>query len=136
MFTVNSKELIKTGYNYSLSNIPAAYLTGLLLARKAVSKKVGELIVDIGIHSPIIGSKIFAFVKGCIDGGLKVIASSESFPDEKRIKGAHIKEYAQKLKKEDNAKFNKVFSGLLKKNVDPEKIEENFEKIKEKIKGA
>ena len=35
----HSRELVKIGWNYGKSNMPAAYLTGMLLAKKAKNKK-------------------------------------------------------------------------------------------------
>lgn len=92
-FTVvsaNSKELKKFGWSYSLKNLPAAYLTGFLMAKKAEGREK-EVILDVGLQRSTKGSKIYAAVKGAIDGDLKVKCSEEMFPSEERIKGSHLK---------------------------------------------
>lgn len=83
-----STELQKYGWTNATSNIPAAYLTGYLLAKKV---KKGKAIVDIGyqIHQP--GSRIYAAVKGAKDGGLDIACSEKVFPSEDRIQGKHCK---------------------------------------------
>ncbi len=85
-----SKDLEKLGWKHSGKSLPGAYLTGLLLASKA--GKIKEAIVDVGLRSPKKGSRLFACVKGAIDGGLNIKASAEVFPPEDRILGKHIKE--------------------------------------------
>ena len=45
-----SKELKGFGWNYGMKNLPAAYLTGFLVARKAEKQKIKEAIVDIGVQ--------------------------------------------------------------------------------------
>jgi len=92
----SSSELEGLGWKLGKKNIPAAYLTGFLLAKKAAKKNVGKLIVGFGILGPTKGSSKHAFVKGAIDGGLEVIYSADDFPDESRIKGKHIEDYAGK----------------------------------------
>lgn len=95
--TVNSKELLKLGwpaaYAGSLCSTPAAYLTGILLARRISEKniKIKKAIVDLGIARATKGSKLFACVKGLVDAGLDVPHSAEIFPDESRIHGRHMK---------------------------------------------
>lgn len=92
-FTVtytNSKELEKYDWKSGFKNLPAAYLTGFLAAKKAEKQKVKEAIVDIGLQRSTKGSRIYAVIKGAIDGGLRVSCPEEMF-DEERIKGGHLK---------------------------------------------
>ena len=84
--SASSSELKAMGWE-PRSNMPTAYLTGLLLAKKASSMKGMEMVLDIGIYRPVKGSVIFAAAKGAQDGGLKVAGEIEV--DEKRISGAH-----------------------------------------------
>jgi len=110
-FTVvyaNSKELNKFGWHYSHKNIPAAYLTGLLIAQKAKKKKIKEAIFDIGLQRSTKGGKIYAVVKGCVDNELKINYSEKIAPSEDRIKGLHtqakdnekiLNEIKEKIKK-------------------------------------
>ena len=85
---VTSKDLIKKGWDSekwgSLKSIPAGYLTGLLLAKK-IGK--GKFIIDLGMMRTISGSRIFAVVKGLVDGGLDIPVNKEVFPSEERING-------------------------------------------------
>ncbi len=90
--TVTSKELLKNGWNAkmggSLKSIPAGYLTGLLLVKKLKGKKY---IVDLGMARTIAGSRVFAVVKGLVDGGLNISANEIVFPSEERLNGEHLK---------------------------------------------
>ncbi len=109
--SVNSKELEKYGWKGSKNNLPAAYLSGFLLAKKAKDQK-GELVVNFGIINPTKGCAKYAFLKGAIDGGLKAIHSPDSFPDESRIKGEHIVAYS---KKGDAKEISRTFEEAKKK---------------------
>ena len=81
--TVTSKNLLKNGWDAkaggSLKSIPAGYLTGLLMAKKLGK---GKFIVDLGMARTEAGSRVFAVVKGLIDGGLDIPANEEVFPDD------------------------------------------------------
>ncbi len=126
---INSNELTK--YDWApRSNTPTAYLTGLALAQKAKKLNVGEAVVDTGIYKPGKASVIFAAAKGAADGGLK-IRNNIQF-DEKRLKGAHISDYA-KLIKSDNQRYNKQFSGYREVKFNVESIDSLFENAKKKI---
>jgi len=91
--TITSKELLKNGWDAkaggSLKSIPAGYLTGLLLAKKL---KSGKFIIDLGMARTESGSRVFAVVKGLIDGGLDISADKEVFPSEERLNGEHLKD--------------------------------------------
>lgn len=134
--SANSTELEKLGWKYSRSSLTAAYLTGLLCGAKAVKADLKEAVLDLGLHSPIKGSKVYAALKGAIDSGLKIPASPEIFPKDERIRGMHIAKYAAMLKKEKPEQYKKSFSKYIKDNLDPEKIPEAFESVKSKIQGA
>ncbi len=91
---VSSKALEKQGWKHSGKNTPAAYLTGLLLGKTAKEAKVTKAILDLGLQTPIKGSKLYAALKGAIDAGLEVPASEDVFPQEDRINGKHVKNKA------------------------------------------
>jgi large subunit ribosomal protein L18 len=95
---VNSKILRKYGWKYSCKNLPACYLTGILIAKKALEKGIKEAVLDMGLYPSTKGSKIYAVVKGALDAGLKVPCSEEILPSEERIRGEHIKNYLEKFK--------------------------------------
>jgi len=86
-----SKELnIKYNWKYSTSNLPAAYLTGILAGKRANEKGINECILDIGRNMPVTGSKIFATVKGLEDAGVKCPHKEDKIPKEDRLMGKHI----------------------------------------------
>ena len=135
IYSADSRELLKYGWNLNRGNMSAAYLTGLLLGIKAKGK-VKEAILDIGLQESIGGSRLYSALKGALDSGMSINHSEEIIPDEKRISGAHISAYAAKLKKEDPEKFKRFFSSY-EKSVPDLKIENVFQKAKEAImKGA
>lgn len=103
----NSSELKKLGWDHATGNLPAAYLTGMLAAKKALKKKVNSAIVDLGLQIPSKGSRLFAAVKGAIDGGLDVKASDEAFPNEERLKGSHINAQVSKMFDDVKSKISK-----------------------------
>ncbi|MBN2127044.1 MAG: 50S ribosomal protein L18 [Candidatus Diapherotrites archaeon] len=84
----HSNELKKFGWKHHNGNIPAAYLTGFLCAKKGMQKKIEEAILDIGLTTPVHGSRVFSALKGAIDAGIKINAE-EVYPKEERIKGKH-----------------------------------------------
>lgn len=99
-----SKELLKQGWKHSCKNIPASYLAGMMLGKKAQEKKIKKAILDLGLQTPAKGSKIYSLLKGAIDAGLEVPASDSIFPSEERIQGKHLSE-----------KVNKDFEAIKKK---------------------
>lgn len=96
LVTAHSSELKDMGWKYGMKNIPAAYLTGLIAAKKAESKNVKKAILDTGSYTTSKGAKLFAALKGAVDGGLEIAHSSEILPDEKRMTGQHIAEFLKK----------------------------------------
>ncbi len=95
LVSCSSKNLSKFGWKGSYSNVPAAYLTGFLIGKKAVKNKIKSAVLDVGLQSCTKGGKIYAALKGAIDAGLNIPKSEkteEMFPSEDRIKGKHIKD--------------------------------------------
>lgn len=87
-----STSLKKEGWNSSVKNLPAAYLTGFILGKKAVKEGVKQAVLDAGFKRPEIHGKIYAFLKGALDAGLEIPYGDESiFPDSKIIEGQHLK---------------------------------------------
>lgn len=84
----NSSELLAHGWprtnEGSLKSLPAAYLTGLLLAKKA-KEKIPEAIADIGMHRHSKGSRVYALIAGVNAGGIRVPFDEKVAPDEARI---------------------------------------------------
>jgi large subunit ribosomal protein L18 len=90
--TATSKELKKFGWEGATSNLPAAYLTGFLAAKRALNNKIENAVLDIGIRVPAKGSKVFASLKGMLDAGINISHGEEILPPEERIQGSHINE--------------------------------------------
>ena len=128
-----SKELPKFGYLGGLSNISAVYLTAYLVAKRALAKGIDDAILDIGLKSPIRGSKVFAALKGAVDAGLDVPYGDFIFPDDERIRGEHIAAYAESL---DDDELNEKFSKYLERGLNPVDLPENFEESKKNIDEA
>jgi len=109
--SANSKELKGLGWGFSFKNLPAAYLTGLLIGKRATEKKVEEAVLDIGFLSPVHGSIPFAVLKGAVDAGLKIPFEETALPKEERISGKHIQDFS---KKEITKAFEEIKSKVLK----------------------
>jgi large subunit ribosomal protein L18 len=94
-FGITSKELMKHGWpekaEGGLKSTTASYLTGFLFGKEILKLKNKNPIVDLGMYKMIHKSKIYAFLKGLIDAGLKIECEKECFPEEKRIEGVHMK---------------------------------------------
>ena len=108
---IDSKELLKYGWpeKESIKSIPASYLTGYLFGKKILLEKLegspesslGEgspessfeekPIIDFGMARVLHKTRVYAFILGLIDSGIKIECKKESFPEESRIKGNHLK---------------------------------------------
>lgn len=133
--SAHSMELKKFGWKTSGGNIPSAYLVGLLIGKKAKEKGIKEAVLDLGLNSSVKGSRTYALLRGALDSGLGVPCSNNILPDEERIKGKHIINYASLLTK-DNEAYKKRFSSYLKNNIDPLEFDKYFESVKKKIIGG
>ena len=109
--SATTKELLKLGYTGGGKNIPAAYLLGLLIAKKTNEKSIKEVTPDIGFHAPISGSRVFAVLHGAKEGGLNFSIDKSVVPDIKRLNGEHIVAYAKK----EGSKFSHQQDELPKK---------------------
>ncbi len=105
---VNSSHLKKYGWKGSFKNTPAAYLTGFLAGKLALSKGIEEAVLDIGLQSSVKGSRVYAALKGMVDAGLDVPHSEEVYPSEDRIRGEHISEDVAKMFDEVKSKLMEV----------------------------
>lgn len=131
--SANSQELKNYGWKAPCGNLPSAYLTGLLCGVRAVAKNVKKAVADIGLHQPTKGARVFASLKGVIDAGVDIPHSVEKMPDEKRLKGQHIADYAKSLVSSNIELYEKTFSEYLKRKLSPEKLPAQFEAAKENI---
>lgn len=130
--SVHSRELAKQGWKGSTNSLPACYLTGLLLGKKAQAKGTNKGILYIGKDH--FTTRVAACVKGIADSGLNIPVGEEAFPDGDRICGQHIADYANVLKADKDA-YNSRFSALLKNGLKPEEYPVHFEEVRFKISG-
>lgn len=135
LVSATSRELSEFGYPAGFTSAPACYLTGLLFALRAAKLGHKQAVLDIGLAKHTPKSNIYAFVKGCLDGGLEVPCSEDVLPSEERIRGEHIAQYAALLKENNPEKYGKQFSRFLAANTAPEKLVEVFEATRQKIMG-
>jgi large subunit ribosomal protein L18 len=133
--SAHSKELQeKFNWKGNCGNIPATYLTGLLAGFRATKAGLKNAILDIGIVSPIKGAKIFAALKGALDAGLSIPHSEDVLPDESRIRGEDIANYAKLLSEdEEDKKQTHVFTLVAKRGLEPQNLAEHFDEIKNNI---
>ena len=127
------KQLANYGYLGNTGNITGVYLTGYLCAKRALAAGVDYAILDIGLRSPIKGSKIFAALKGAVDAGLEVPHGDFIFPEDERIRGEHVAEYAGSL---DDEEKKKKFSKYLERGLEPADLPENFDETIKNIDEA
>jgi large subunit ribosomal protein L18 len=130
---VDTRALARFGWRGDENNTPAAYLLGLVAGYKARLRGVTEAIIDIGLHRPARGARVFAVLKGAADAGLKIPYSEEVIPSESRIRGEHIAAYAKKLKETSPELYNARFSRYLQRGLPPEELAKHFEETKKKI---
>jgi large subunit ribosomal protein L18 len=130
--SAHSRELVKQGWKGTLNNLPACYLTGVLVAKKALEKGVKNAVLYIGKDH--FTSRVAACMKGIVDGGVTMPVSEESLPEQERISGQHIADYAGTLK-ENQEEYNSRFSAILKNGLSPEDYPSHFEEIKSKLSG-
>jgi len=170
-----SHELARYGMPVGLTNYSAAYATGLLLARRVLTKlnladkykgnqdingsdynvealqdgpKPFYAILDIGLRRTTTGSKVFAALKGVADGGVEVPHSETRFvgynDEEKKLNtdilrkyifGGHVKEYMEKLKKDDPTKYEKHFSKYVAAKINPGEMEKAWTKVHQAIRA-
>lgn len=111
IITINSKDLLNHGwpesFKGSLKSIPAAYLTGYLIGKQIKNKKLENPIIDLGMLRTIHKTKIFGFIKGVIDSGIKIECKKENFPEEERIHGKNLKKDFSKIFSEIKLKLDR-----------------------------
>jgi large subunit ribosomal protein L18 len=130
LVSAHSQELKNMGWLGSGKNTSAAYLTGYLCGKKAIKEGIEGAVLDMGLQSSTKGSRVYAALKGALDAGLEIPHKDVILPDENRISGEHIVQYAQSL---DKAEMEKKFSQYLEKGLSPQDLPDHFQSIKEKI---
>jgi len=87
--SAHSRSLLDKGWKGSRKSIPAAYLTGYLAGKKALVKGSKGAVLYSGTRKYT--QRMAAALKGVIDAGLEVPADGETFPDQERLSGKHLK---------------------------------------------
>lgn len=131
--SAHSRELVKNGWKGSLNSLPACYLTGLLLGTKALAKGTTNAVLYIGKDK--FTSRVAACLKGLVEAGVNLPHSEDSLPDDERITGKHIADYASSLKESEADEYNYRFSTILKNGLNPEDYPTHFEQLRLKISG-
>jgi len=158
-----SHELPKYGVKVGLTNYAAAYCTGLLVARRLL-KQLGldslyegttdvtgdeynveaaeegpgafRCYLDVGLNRTSTGARVFAAMKGAVDGGLNIPHSTKRFPGydaesksfnaevhRNHIFGIHVSDYMKSLEEEDPEAFKRQFSQYIKLGINADQIE-------------
>jgi len=168
-----SHELPSFGITHGLTNYAAAYATGLLLARRALTEigiadkylGVDEIdgqpytveeqddgpapffvLLDVGLNRTTTGARVFAVMKGAIDGGLEIPHNnrrlvgfnsvSEEFDADvlrKYIFGGHVADYMRKLEENDVEKYRRQFSSYIDKKIGADELESIYKEAHQKI---
>jgi large subunit ribosomal protein L18 len=112
VFGTTSKALLKYGlkkdFKGSLKSIPASYLTGYLIGKEILNRKLSKPILDVGMIRTIHKTKVFAFLKGVIDSGIELPCEKENFPEEEKIKGTYAKEGFSKEFEKIKSEIDKI----------------------------
>ncbi|MFH1631152.1 MAG: 50S ribosomal protein L18 [Candidatus Aenigmatarchaeota archaeon] len=131
----SSNTLKKYGWKGHTGNTTASYLVGYIMGIKAKQLGIDSTIVDIGLSVSSKGNVIYAAVKGAMDAGISIPVDVSILPDEKRVRGEHISEFASKIKSNDDF-YKRQFSACLKAGLIPENYPEHFEQTKMNITKA
>ncbi len=132
----HSRELVKLfGWKGSGKSTCAAYLTGFLAALRFRERGGNEAVLDIGLHKPSPGSRVFAALKGALDAGISIPHGEEVLPSEERIRCEHVAKYAAELVKRDPERYKRLFSLQLQR-LPPEQLPQHFEEVLSAIRNS
>jgi large subunit ribosomal protein L18 len=120
------------GWKGGTKNLPAAYLTGYVLGKDAKKKQIEGATVYSGVSTFVHGSRVSALLSGAKDAGLNLEVDEEALPDEKRLDGSHIGEYAKKLGSDEQARARR-FSKISSTGLDPSDMSKHFTEVKQAI---
>merc|ERR1712072_521721 len=97
--------------------------------------------LDVGLARTSTGAKVFAALKGAVDGGLDIPHSEKRFPGydsegkslnadvhRAHIFGQHVADYMRSLSEEDEEAYKKQFSRYIKNGVTPDSVEGMYQK--------
>ncbi len=130
LISTHSKNLANFGWKGSLSSMPACYLTGYLLGKKAMNNGINDAILYTGNNK--FTTKIASCLKGILDSGLQIPTSKDALPPMERITGQHISNYGMLLKEKPEG-HGRQFSRIIKNGLNPEDYVKHFNETKELI---
>jgi large subunit ribosomal protein L18 len=133
LLAATSKELKSYGWETPCGNLPAAYLTGFLLGRKAKASQIDHSILDMGLKGATRGARTFAVLKGVLDADVEVPHGEAILPEDARIRGAHIATYAETLAQTEVDTYERRFATYLAVGVRPEKLPGYFQQVKTNV---
>ncbi|XAR64557.1 hypothetical protein NMG60_11008286 [Bertholletia excelsa] len=155
-------ELPRYGLEVGLTNYAAAYCTGLLLAHcvlkmlemedeyegnvevtgedfsvePAESRRPFRALLDVGLIRTTAGNRIFAVLKGALDGGLDIPHSDKRFAgfskDSKQLDAEVHRKYiygGHTSMEDEPEKYQSHFSEYIKKGIDADGIEGMYKKV-------
>jgi large subunit ribosomal protein L5e len=170
MASAYAHELEQFGVKVGFTNYASAYCTGLLVARRLLTKlnladtykgqeeANGEdydvedeasedgpapfrCFLDVGLAPTTTGARVFAVMKGAVDGGLAIPHKNKRFPgydDESKsfdaevlrdnIFGSHVADYMNHLLEEDEEAYRKQFAKYIKLGISADDIEDMYTK--------
>ena len=168
-----SHELPKFGMKAGLTNYAATYATGLLCARRLLTKyglaetyegntdDIGQeyhveaedderrpfkCFLDVGLVRTSTGSRVFAALKGAVDGGLDIPHNDKRYAGydlqdksldtetlERYIKGGVVAEYAEEMQEEEPEKYEAHFAKYHAEDFDPTELEDAMDGVFEAI---
>jgi len=168
-------ELPRYGIKVGLSNYAAAYCTGLLLARRVLTKlgladkydgqvevsgedynveAMGDgprpfrAFLDVGLTRTTTGNRVFAAMKGAVDGGIDIPHGVKRFtgydPEAGELNadilrnhlfGGHVAGYMRLLQEEDEEKYKAHFSRYIKEGVTADNLEQLYQDAHAKIRS-
>jgi len=184
--TIESDKILSAAYGHELSvyglksashtNYAAAYATGLLVARRVLTKLnlakvyVGQekpdgknysvkevkganrpfyVLLDVGLNRTTTGSRLFAVLKGAVDGGLEIPHNNKRFVGydsgknkfdpsvlRKHIFGVHVADYMKKLKADNPERYQKQFSSYIQKEVSADDVEKMWTAVHKAIRES
>lgn len=153
-------ELPNYGVKVGLTNYAAAYCTGLLCARRVLANlgldktefneddgpRAFKAFLDVGLCRTTTGAKVFAAMKGAVDGGINIPHNEKRFPGydkeknsldgevlRKHIFGSHVADYMRELKEEDAERYGKQFSRFIAAGINADNLQAMYEKAHEAI---
>jgi large subunit ribosomal protein L5e len=182
MSAAYSHELPRYGLEVGLTNYAATYATGLLVARRHLQKLkldkkyVGKEEVtgeywtykrdeiedgpnpfranlDVGLVRTSTGARVFAALKGAVDGGLDIPHSETRFAGykageakgeegklntdvlRKYLFGGHVVDYMKKLQAKDPERYKRQFSLYVAKGIKPDDIQALYATVHKNIRN-